>query len=249
MRPRFFVVAAAAIAMLAVPAAGALAQRDASREGRGGERRSDGPDRRDWTQRIEQTPEGGFRMGDPDAPVKLVEYLSLTCQECARLTAEGGQRLFQYYVREGRVSVEYRNFTLNAYDMAAAFISRCASPREYFNMTHHLLGHQPQWLGRMQALSDAQRAELRAMTPIQAMQRIAEMLGLNAIAARYGITPAQQRACLADQAGLDRIGQVMEAAGSQHQVAETPTFLINGVKQNAGNWAQLEPLLRAAVGG
>ena len=37
----------------------------------------------DWSQRVATTPEGGFRMGNPDAPVKLVEFLSLTCSHCA----------------------------------------------------------------------------------------------------------------------------------------------------------------------
>ena len=34
---------------------------------------------------VARTPEGGFRMGNPDAPVKLIEYLSLTCPHCADL--------------------------------------------------------------------------------------------------------------------------------------------------------------------
>ena len=245
MKTRHFFAAAAALAALATLAlpAAAFAQRD-TREGRGGERRSDGPDRRDWTNTASRTPEGGFRMGNPDAPVKVIEYLSLTCPHCAEFAAQGGERLFQYYVRNGRVSVEYRNYTLNAYDLAAAFITRCASPREYFNMTHYLLGHQPQWMGQMQTLTDAQRGELRAMAPLQAMQRLVQMLGLDAIAARHGIAPAQQRACLADQAGLDRIGQVVQAAQSEHSVTGTPTFVINGRPVGGQNWATFEPLLR-----
>jgi protein-disulfide isomerase len=246
MKIRHF-IAAAAISSLTLSAAVAFAQRDLG-ERRGGEQRSDGPDRRNWTDTVQRTPEGGVRMGNPNAPVKLIEYLSLTCPHCAEFTAQGGERLFQYYVRTGRVSIEYRNYTLNGYDLAAAFLSRCASPREYFNMTHYLLGHQPQWMGRMQALTDAQRAELRAMTPIQAMQRLAQLLAIDAIASRHGITPAQQRACLADQAALDRIAQVMQAAQREHNVSGTPTFVINGVKQDVAHWAQLEPLLRDAAG-
>jgi protein-disulfide isomerase len=246
---RVFFIAGLAVATLVLPATAALAQRDANREGRGGERRSDGPERRNWTETVVRTPEGGVRMGDPDAPVKLVQYVSLTCQDCARFTAEGGERLFQYYVRFGRVSIEYRTFTQNAYDLAAAFLIRCAEPKEYFELSHYLLGHQPQWMGRMQSLTDAQRAELRAMTPIQAMQRIVQMLGLESIASRHGLSASEQRACLADEAALGRIGQEMQIARDTLQVTAAPAFLINGAKQNAANWAQLEPLLRAAIGG
>jgi protein-disulfide isomerase len=233
VKARSFILMAAVAAALTLPAADGAAQRSRP-----------APAQRDWTQTIVRTPEGGFRMGNPAAPVKVIEYLSLTCPHCAEFAAEGGERLFQTYVRNGRVSIEYRNYTLNGYDLAAAFLSRCASPREYFNMTHYLLGHQPQWMGRIQALTVAQRAELRAMTPIQAMQRIAGLLGLDAIAARHGITPARQRACLADQAALDRIAQAMQAGQREHNVGGTPTFVINGRVVGTHHWAEIEPLLR-----
>jgi len=233
VKARSFILMAAAAAALTLPAADGAAQRSRP-----------APVQRDWTQTIVRTPEGGFRMGNPAAPVKVIEYLSLTCPHCAEFAAEGSERLFQSYVRNGRVSIEYRNYTLNGYDLAAAFLSRCASPREYFNMTHYLLGHQPQWMGRIQALTEAQRAELRAMTPIQAMQRIAGLLGLDAIAARHGIAPARQRACLADQAALDRIAQAMQAGQREHNVSGTPTFVINGRVVATNHWAEIEPLLR-----
>jgi len=233
-----------AASAIALPAADGFAQREAGRVGRSGEVRSDGPERGNWLTTVERTPEGGFRMGDPDAPVKVIEYVSLTCPHCAEFAAQGGQRLFQNYVRSGRVSIEYRNYTLNGYDLAAAFLSRCAAPREYFNLTHWLLANQPQWMGRMQALTDAQRNELRGMSPLQAMQRIVAMLGLDRVATRHGISAAEQRACLADQAGLDRIEQMMQAARSQHRVTGTPTFVINGQVVQDNTWAAIEPRLR-----
>ena len=35
-----------------------------------------------WTETVARTPEGGFRMGNPNAPVKLVEYGARTCPTC-----------------------------------------------------------------------------------------------------------------------------------------------------------------------
>ncbi len=241
MRARSLIAGLAATAAFA--AAPALAQRDTV-ERQGGERRSDGPDSRNWMQTVERTAEGGFRMGNPDAPVKMIEYLSLTCPHCAEFAAEGGVRLFQNYVRSGRVSVEYRNYTLNGFDLAAAFLSRCASPRDYFDMTHYLLGHQPEWMGRIQTLTEAQRNELRAATPLQAMQRLAGLLGLDRIAARHGLNPAAQRTCLADQAGLDRIGEMRQAAERDFNVHGTPSFVVNGRLVDGHDWASIEPLLR-----
>jgi protein-disulfide isomerase len=242
MKVRTLIAALAGFALVALPA-GAFAQRNPNETGRGGERRSNGPEGRNWLDEAVRTPEGGFRVGNPNARVKVVEYLSLTCPHCALFAHEAGERLFQDHVRSGRVSVEYRNYVLNAYDLAAAFITRCATPTKYFEMSHELLGTQPRWMGRMQGLTDAQRAELRALAPLQAMQRIVAMLGLEAVAARHGITPARQRTCLADQAALDQIGTMHQAAEGLG-VHGTPTFFINGQMVQANTWASIEPLLR-----
>ena len=224
-----FAWAAALLAPAVLPAAPAAAQAQ-----------------RDWTQVVARTPEGGFRMGNPDAPVKLVEYLSLTCPHCAHFAEEGAPSLIRNHVRSGRVSLEYRNFVLNAYDLAATFLSRCAAPQDYFALNHAILAGQAQWMGRVEALSAAQRGQLQGLTPIQGMQRIVALTGLDAIAARHGISAADARACLADQAALDRIIEMREA-GSRLGVDGTPSFSINGrLAAEVHDWASLEPLLRAA---
>jgi protein-disulfide isomerase len=216
----------AGVATLAIPAAQGNAQSRAH----------------NWLQTAQRTPEGGFRIGNPNARIKVVEYLSLTCPHCAEFSHEAGEPLFRNYVASGRVSVEYRNYVLNGYDLAAAFLSRCAAPRQYFALSHELLESQSRWMGRMQNLTDAQRGELRGLPPLQAMQRIVPMLGLDAIAARHGLTPAQQRTCLADQSGLDRL-EALKMAADAAGVTGTPTFFINGQMVQTNSWAGIEPLL------
>ena len=41
------------------------------------------PAGQNWAETVAKTPEGGFRMGNSDAPVKLVEYGARTCPTCA----------------------------------------------------------------------------------------------------------------------------------------------------------------------
>lgn len=198
---------------------------------------------RDWTQVVAQTPEGGFRMGNPNAPVKLVEYLSLTCPHCAEFAEQSAPRLIRDHVRTGRVSLEYRNFVLNAYDLAAAFLSRCAAPQDYFALNHAILAGQEQWMGRIEQLSDEQRQQLQGLRPIEGMQRIVGWVGLDAIAARHGITATEARVCLSNQAGLDRIVQMREA-GNAAGVNGTPSFAINGrLVDHVHDYAALEALL------
>lgn len=225
-----FIAALAAVAALAIPSAPAAAQQR--------------PAQRDWTQIVVRTPEGGFRMGNPAAPVKVIEFLSLTCPHCAQFAAQGAPRLIQDHVRTGRVSLEYRNYILNGYDLAASFLSRCAAPSHYFDLNHALLAGQRQWMARIDALTDAQRSELRGLQPLAAMQRIVALLGLDAIAARHGVPASVQRTCLVDQAGLTRIGEMRQAAERDFNVHGTPSFVVNGRLVDGHDWASIEPLLR-----
>jgi protein-disulfide isomerase len=229
MKRLFFV---AALALLAVPVSDAAAQQRARRPAA----------TQDWTRVAVRTPEGGFRIGNPNARIKVVEYLSTTCGHCAAFAHESASRLIPVHVRSGRVSIEYRNYFLNGLDVAAALISRCAAPANYFAMTHALLGSQDAWTARIRTVPPARQAQLQAMAPLQLTQQLVAILGLDVLGQRYGITPALRRQCLT-QANLDGLERV-RALGERSGVQGTPTFYINGAIQNTNTWAGIEPLLR-----
>ena len=204
--------------------------------------RPDGPDRRDWLRTAHRTEEGGFRLGSPEAPTKVIEYLSPSCPECAQFTDESSSRLFQQYVRTGRVSVEYRLFYRNGVDIAAGLLLNCLPADKYFDMMHNLLGSQPQWLGRIAQVTPQQRQELSGLAPLEVSRRMIALLGLDAIARRNGLEASAQPACLT-QERLDAIERVHQAA-VQAGVQGTPAFFVNGQRVPANTWAGLEPLVR-----
>lgn len=222
-----------------------LADPAEAQRGRSEGRRSDGPRQDDYTRRTVVTPENGVQIGNPNARVKVVAYMSMACPECAAFVERSDERLFLGLVRRGVVSVEYRPFVSNGFDLAATMVARCASPRLYFDLTHALLGNQPRWMGRMQGLSDAQRNELRGLPQLAAMQRLATWLELDQIAARNGLPAAQLRTCLADQAGLDRIAALQTGAQALG-ITRAPSFIVNGQLTDAHDWPALERLIRAA---
>lgn len=201
----------------------------------------------DWSRTVVATPEGGFRMGNSAARVKLVEYGSLTCGHCAAFARQGMVTLVGTYVKSGKVSYEYRNFILNGLDVAASLVARCGGAARFFPVADKFYATQPQWMGRLSALTAAQKAQLNAMPEGQRLGRLAEVVGLTGLAAQHGIAPAQAKRCLADQAALDRLGKMAEAAGAQG-VEGTPTFFLNGANIGSHNWATLEPILRESAG-
>lgn len=202
---------------------------------------------RDWTRTVVATPEGGFRMGNPAARVKVVEYLSLTCPHCADFARQGTPRLIANHVRTGRVSLEYRNFVLNPIDAAASLLARCAGPASFFRFAESLFATQPQWIGRAENAIRSQSEQLNALPIADRLVRLGEQSGLTAIAAQHGLPAARARICLGDQAGLDRLGEIYQAAEALG-VNGTPTFLINGAKVDVNSWPQIEALIRRAGG-
>lgn len=201
---------------------------------------------RDWTRTVVMTPEGGFRMGNPAARVKLVEYGSLTCGHCAAF-AQQGEAPLKAYVRRGTVSYEFRNYVLNGIDVTATLLARCSGPTGFFPMIHRLYTTQNQWVGRISGLSEAQKQALSALPERQRLTRLAQVGGLTQVAALHGVTPARASQCLVDHAGIERLNQIGEAA-SALGVGGTPTFFINGANIGTHTWSTLEPILRESAG-
>lgn len=202
---------------------------------------------RDWSRVVVATPEGGFRMGSPNAKVKLIEYGSLACPHCRHFEETGFGPLVQTYVRTGRVSYEFRNFLLNAPDISISLLAHCAGASKFFPMSQVVFSTQPQWEDKIANLSADQRAEIDKLSDTDRIVRLAEIAGFPQLAAHFGVTPARARQCLADPKGLERLLDITKSA-EDAGIAHTPTFIINGKASDAATWEQLEPELKKADG-
>ncbi|MBV9528234.1 thioredoxin domain-containing protein [Sphingomonas sp.] len=203
---------------------------------------------RDWSHMVAETPDGGFRVGNPAAKVRLVEYGSLACPHCRHFEETGYKPLIANYVRTGRVSYEFRNLLISAPDVSATLLTRCAGAAKFFPMAEVVFATQPDWEKRIADLSDADKAAIDAMPNQQQILRLASVTGLVAVAARFGVTPARARQCLIDAKALQHLLDVDKAA-NDHGVTHTPTFIINGKVSEAATWDDLEPEIKSAVGG
>ena len=199
-----------------------------------------------WVETVAATPEGGFRMGNPDAPLKLVEYASLTCPHCAAFAAEAFLKLKSDYVASGKVSVELRNYVRDPADLAAAVLSRCGGVAPYFKLTEQMFSTQSEWLGRLQALTKAQQQTIDATPPDRQLALIAGYAGLDAFVRQRGITAGQAAACLGDKQAQDRLVAMRDTATKDYNLSGTPTFLLNGEVITGADWAAIEPQLKGA---
>jgi len=221
---------AASVALLMVSPAAAVPQKKAA----------------DWTRTVVATPDGGFRMGNPKAKVRLIEYGSLTCPHC-RHFAETGSAPLMAYVKSGKVSFEYRTYILNGIDIAATLVARCGGTQRFFPIVDRLYATQPDWVGRIVNLPSPEKQKITELADGPRMVRLAEAGGITQLAVGRGLPAAQANKCLADTAAMTRLEQIVEK-GRSFGVEGTPTFFVNGIKVNAGDWPSLEPHIKRAGG-
>lgn len=205
----------------------------------------------DWRQIVTETSAGGFMMGNPNAKIKLVEFGSLTCPHCRAFEQEGAQPLIDNYVKGGKVSYEFRNFVRDPFDITAALIARCNGTKSFFLLTKAIYDSQPEWIGRIQVAPRERMEAIQAMDQDKQFLAIAQLADLQNFAAARGVPVAKTTQCLGNSAKVDQLVQMNSDAVSQYpDFAGTPTFVINGkMVEQAATWEQLEPKLKAALGG
>ena len=205
----------------------------------------------DWTQSVQETAEGGYRMGNPDAAVKLVEYGSITCGHCAEFSETASAPLMNTYVKSGQVSWEFRPYMLFPSDPGVSMLLRCQGPGPFFHLTEQLYADQRNWAGKLQTLSPADQEQMQNLPAPERAAALVRLTGVDQFFRQRGMPDSKINSCLADQAGLQRLVEITEQ-GTKEGVTGTPTFFINGSLAplvNGPIWPQLEPQLRAAIGG
>jgi protein-disulfide isomerase len=200
-----------------------------------------------WLDTVRATPEGGYVQGNPNAPVKLIEYGSRLCPYCAKFDQEGLPVLRAGPIAAGKLSYEFRDYPVHgAPDLGPSLLGHCVEPAAFFPMLDQMMGAQEQLLANEQAAGKALQA-LGNPTPVQIGTTFAEKMGYLDFVKQRGVPEAKARACLADQKGYELIATRKDAADQQYNIGGTPTFIVNGnVAREVNDWAALQPVLKAA---
>ena len=146
-------------------------------------------------------------LGNPNAPITIVEYASLTCPHCAHFTDEILPQIKKEWIDTGKAKLVLRDFPLDGEALKAAMIARCAPPDRFYAFIDTFFADQDKWV---------QASDFQA-----ALGRLAELGGMSKTAVD---------ACLKDTALENKILQGRLTAGKQLGVDATPTFFINGTK-------------------
>ena len=150
---------------------------------------------------------GDMAVGDPDAPVTVIEFFSLTCPHCEWFHKNVYNRLKPEYVDTGKVRFVARDFPLNAPALHAAVLAHCAGRERYFTFIDVLFQTFDDW------------ASSRDFT--DKLGQIGEL---------GGVSRDRFDECLNDKALENAIFQSIADGQAEYDVSGTPTLVVNGEK-------------------
>lgn len=154
---------------------------------------------------------GDMVLGDPDAPVEVIEYASMTCPHCRRFHEEIYPKLKKEFVDTGKVRFVFREFPLDRYALQASMLARCGGKQKFFGFIDLLFQQQPNWTS--------------ASDPTAALRQIG-VLG--------GVSSEAFDACMADESLVDMILATRLDGHQRMKVSGTPSVYVNGEKFGGG---------------
>ncbi len=173
------------------------------------------------------TPVDSMTLGNPNAPVKMEEYASVTCSHCGRFHSEVFPAFKAKYIDTGKVHYTFNEFLTDppAVAVAGFLTARCAGKDKYFSV--------------IDALFRSQEEMYRTQDPRGTLLKVAQSAGM---------TEAQFNACVNDEKALTAIEARVKAA-QDRGISSTPSFFINGKKAKDGEMTleELDAAVAAAM--
>lgn len=168
---------------------------------------------------------GDIVYGDPNAPVTVVEYASLTCPHCATFSKEHFPEFKKKYIETGKVKLLYRNFIMNRVDLMASAVARCGDMEVTQKLMSVFFARQYDWA--------------RSENPVDELASLAR---------RVGISRTEFDKCVNNKEMHKHLMALTKTAVDDYQVNSTPSFFVNGERMEFNNFDELDEQLTKAIG-
>lgn len=174
-------------------------------------------------------------LGDPNAPVTVVEYAMFSCPHCADFNRDVFPQVQKAYIDTGKVRWVFREVYFNKPGLWAAMIARCAPQERYFGIADLVFSSQAKWM----------------MNPDGSVRSDASMMEeLFRIGRQAGMTDAQMQACMQDRAFAEALVATYQKNAAADHIDATPTFIMNGKNVGSGymGWDEFKSKIDEALG-
>lgn len=166
-------------------------------------------------------------LGNPDAPVTVIEYASFTCPHCARFHDGPFKQLKTDYIDTGKINFVYREVYFDRYGLWASMIARCAGSTEaFFGMSDLIYQGQSEWT--------------------RAGDQVAIVAELRKIGLLAGLDAETMEACLQDGEKAQTLVAWYQQNATADGIESTPSFVINGEKYSNMSFAEMAEVIDAA---
>lgn len=168
-------------------------------------------------------------MGDPEAPVTVIEYASFTCPHCRSFHEGNFKKLKADYIDTGKVHFIYREVYFDRPGLWAAMVARCGGPERFFGLTDLIYAQQSEWASSGDPTQIA--GELRR------------------IGKTGGLTDEQLDVCLSDADKAQAMVALYQQNAEEHGIRSTPSFVINGETYRNMSYSEFQSILDEAAAG
>ena len=151
-------------------------------------------------------------LGNPAAPVTIIDYSSLTCPHCASFHSEIFPRIKEDYIETGKAKLIFREVYFDGPGLWSSMLARCLEKKQFFSIIDLLFRKQDEW----------SRGE----------SQIDIVKGLTSIGRQAGISESKVLECLKDQEKAKELVSWYKNNAVMDSVQSTLTILINGVRIN-----------------
>ena len=147
-------------------------------------------------------------LGNPKAPVTVIEYASVGCPHCGKWANEVFPAFKAKFIDAGKVRFVLREVITGQATLATAgfMLARCAAPANYFKVVEGVFAKQDAMF----------RGEV---VPAAALGEVAHSVGID---------DAGFQACLTNDANLKAVNDRSERHGTVDGIGSTPTFFVAG---------------------
>ena len=151
-------------------------------------------------------------LGRLDAPIKFIEFVSMTCSHCADFHINTLPEIKKKYIDSGKLRLELRDFPLDGLALRASAMARLIDTKKYYKFVDMLFKKQKKWS--------------RSENPINELKKLGRLAGLEKTKIDIAIDEISV---------LEAIFKMRQQAEKKYNIQSTPSFVINEQYFLSGN--------------